>query len=124
MTEFHYRIFEGPELLPVFASVYIDTEEDLINFQRASSDGRYSLTLYTGTKGGFTRSRSIARIYIVDNYPKNKNQVRTNKNVAYKFLKSYNMKLVLDGVLADALQTGTGNFYNMQSLYQSTATHN
>ena len=46
-TEFHYRIFEGPEVLPVFAFVYMDNEEDLLNFQRATADGRYSLTLYT-----------------------------------------------------------------------------
>ena len=46
VTEFHYRIFSGAELLPIFALVYIDNEHDLKNYQNAALDGKYSLTLY------------------------------------------------------------------------------
>ena len=144
-TEFHYRIFKEPELLPVFAIVYIDNDEDLLNFQRATADGRYCLTLYT--YHFFTppnllskeligptiirmlfkllpflrlhKSRAIANIYIVDNYPV-KNQLRTNKEAAYAFLKYYKMKLAVDGKISDAFQGPTGNVYNYQSGYQTS----
>ena len=143
-TEFHYRIFKQPETLPVFAIVYIDDDEDLVNFQRAALDGRYCLTLYT--YHFFTppnllskeligpnilralfkllpflrlhKSRAIANIYMVDNYPV-KNQLRTNKDAAYAFLKYYKMKLAVDGKITDRFQGPTGNVYNYQSGYQT-----
>ena len=144
-TEFHYRIFDGPELLPVFALVYIDDNEDLLNFQRATADGRYCLTLYTYhffTQPNLLsremlgpnvlralfkllpflrlqRKRPIANIYIVDNYPV-KNQVRTNKDAAYAFLKNYKMKLAVDGKITDHFQSATGNVENYQSAYHTT----
>ena len=144
-TEFHYRIFDGPELLPVFALVYIDNDEDLLNFQRATADGRYCLTLYT--YHFFTRpnlfsremlginlvrmalkllpflslyrKRPTASLYIIDNYPV-KNQIRTNKDAAYAFLKKYKMKLALDGTITDYFQGGDGNTENYQSAFHTT----
>ena len=143
-TEFHYRIFKGPELLPVFAIVYIDNDEDLYNFQRAARDGRYCLTLYTYhffTPPNFLskelmgpnllrvlfkllpfirlhKSRAIANIFMVDNYPV-KNQQRTNKDAAYAFLKYYKMKLAVSGKITDSFQVPTGNVHNYQSGYQT-----
>ena len=145
VTEFHYRIFDGPEVLPVFALVYIDNERDLLNFQKATSDGRYSLTLYFfyfftpanlfSKELAFSnifriffkvlpflrlqRKRPIAIIYAVDNYP-SKYQKRTNKQNAYQFLKEYKMKLVVEGKISDSLQMSTGNVYNYQSIYHTS----
>ena len=144
-TEFHYRIFDGPELLPAFAVIYIDHYEDLINFQRATADGRYCLTLYT--YHFFTslnllardliapnilrilpkiisflrlqKKRPIAFIYIVDNYPV-RNQVRTNKDAAYSFLKEYKLKLALSGKISDTFQSHTGNVDNYQAAYHTS----
>ena len=39
-TEFHYRIFDVPELIPVIALVYIEDKADLWKFERAGSVGR------------------------------------------------------------------------------------
>ena len=39
-TEFYYGLFEGPEVLPVCAFVYIENQKDLENFQRAALHGR------------------------------------------------------------------------------------
>ena len=39
-TEFYYGIFDGPEVLPVCAFVYIENVKDLENFQRAALHGR------------------------------------------------------------------------------------
>jgi len=39
-TEFHYGIFDGPEVLPVCAFVYIENRKDLENFERAALSGR------------------------------------------------------------------------------------
>ena len=47
VTEFHYRIFNGPELLPVFALVYMEDEWDLRNYEAAGNHGRYHLCLHT-----------------------------------------------------------------------------
>ena len=129
ITEFHYRIFKEPELLPTFAVVYIDDEQDLINFQRAALDGRYSVAIYfayffkspdlmSAEKIGLNayrillklmpilrmqRKRPIGVIILVDNYPL-KNQIRTDKKRAYSFLKYYHMKLVFEGIISDAIQ--------------------
>ena len=40
VTEFHYGLFEGPEVLPVYAFVYIENKKDLANFERAGINGR------------------------------------------------------------------------------------
>ena len=40
VTEFHYGLFEGPEVLPVYAFVYIESKNDLANFERAGINGR------------------------------------------------------------------------------------
>ena len=45
VTEFVYRIFKGPEILPVFAMVYIEDELDIKNFEAAGNEGRYHLSL-------------------------------------------------------------------------------
>ena len=47
MTEFHYRIFKGAEVLPTVALVYIDNEWDIKNYEAAGNDGRYHLCLHT-----------------------------------------------------------------------------
>ena len=47
VTEFHYRIFNGPELLPVFVLVYVEDEWDIRNFEAAGNQGRYHLCLHT-----------------------------------------------------------------------------
>ena len=144
-TEFHYRIFKGPELLPVYAVVYMDSEEDLINFQRATADGRYSLILYA--YNFFTplnllasdlfapniirilvklipffrlqKKRAIVVMYIVDNYPVN-NQVRTNKEAAYGFLKEYKFKIALNGKISEFIQDHSGNVENYQTAYHTS----
>ena len=48
VTEFHYRIYKGPETKPVFVVVYIENESDIQNFEAATNDGRYYLCLSTG----------------------------------------------------------------------------
>ena len=40
-TEFTYGVFDGPEVLPVCAFVYIENQNDLANFERAALSGRY-----------------------------------------------------------------------------------
>ena len=45
VTEFVYRIFDGPEILPVFALVYIEDESDIKKFEAAGNEGRYHLSL-------------------------------------------------------------------------------
>ena len=47
MTEFHYRIFHEPEVLPAIVLVYIDDYSDLWKFEAALNDGRYHLCLHT-----------------------------------------------------------------------------
>ena len=145
MTEFHYRIFNGPEYLPAFALVYIDNDQDLVNFQHAALDGRYSMTLYfayfftpldflskesLGINGfrillkllpilRIQRKRPIGTVIMVDNHPP-KNQERTDKNRAFRFLKYYKMKLVFEGKISDALQTPAGNIENYDAIYRTS----
>ena len=145
VTEFHYRIFTGPEYLPAFALVYIDDESDLINFQRAALDGRYSMTLYfayfftpldllskesLGINGfrillkllpvlRIQRKRPVGTVIMVDNHPP-KHQRRTDKNRAFKFLKHYQMKLVFEGKISDVLQSPAGNIENYDSIYRTS----
>ena len=45
-VEFHYRIFDGPELLPSVALAYIEDRADLWKLQKAGLDGRYQLSLH------------------------------------------------------------------------------
>ena len=40
VTEFHYGLFAGPEVLPVYAFVYIENKKDIANFERAGLAGR------------------------------------------------------------------------------------
>ena len=141
VTEFHYRIFKGPELLPAFAVVYIDDELDLFNFQRATLDGRYSMAFYAGyffkdldlmsmDKLGLNltrlllkllpilrlqRKRPVGLIILVDNYPV-VNQIKTDKTRAYNFLKYYRMKLVFEGIISDAIQMPAEDMiYNLEN---------
>ena len=145
VTEFHYRIFPGPELLPAYALVYIDGPLDLFNFQNAALDGRYSMTIYFAYF--FTplnllskeligpsvlrilmkilpiiriqRKRPIATVIMVDNYP-SLYEKRTNKNYAYRFLKKYRIKLVSEGKITDALQLPEGNIGNYETIYRTS----
>ena len=145
VTEFHYRIFSGPELLPAYALIYIDDEYDLLNFQNAALDGRYSMTIYFAyffTPLNFLykdlvpqnvfrillkslpilrlqRKRPIATVIMVDNYPY-LNQDRTNKKRAYAFLKEHRLKLVFTGKLSDAMQSFSGNLDNYESTYRTS----
>ena len=145
VTEFHYRIFTGPEYLPAFALVYIDNESDLINFQRAALDGRYSMTLYfayfftpldllskesLGINGfrillkllpvlRIQRKRPVGTVIMVDNHPP-KHERRTDKNRAFKFLKHYHMKLVFEGKISDVLQSPAGNIENYDAIYRTS----
>ena len=145
VTEFHYRIFTGPEYLPAFALVYIDNESDLINFQRAALDGRYSMTLYfayfftpldllskesLGINGfrillkllpvlRIQRKRPVGTVIMVDNHPP-KHERRTDKKRAFKFLKHYQMKLVFEGKISDVLQSPAGNIENYDSIYRTS----
>ena len=47
VTEFHYRIFHGPEVLPANVLVYIEDKSDLWKFEAAVNNGRYHLCLHT-----------------------------------------------------------------------------
>ena len=51
-TEFHYGIYDGPEVWPVCAFVYIENKQDLENFQRAALSGRYNFQLANRTFAG------------------------------------------------------------------------
>ena len=46
VTEFHYRIFNGAEVQPVFVMVYVENESDIKNFETAGLQGRYHLCLH------------------------------------------------------------------------------
>ena len=46
VTEFHYRIFNGAEVQPVFVLVYVENELDIRNFEAAATDGRYHMCLH------------------------------------------------------------------------------
>ena len=46
VTEFHYRIFNGAEVQPVFVVVYIENQWDIRNFESAGNQGRYHLCLH------------------------------------------------------------------------------
>ena len=44
-TEFLYRIFERSETSPAWVFVYVDTQQDLENLNRAAMDGRFHIFL-------------------------------------------------------------------------------
>ena len=46
VTEFHYRIFNGAEVQPVFVLVYVENEMDIRNFEAAATNGRYHMCLH------------------------------------------------------------------------------
>ena len=115
VTEFHYRIFDGPEMLSISALVYIDDDQDLLRFQNAALDGRYSVTLYTSTRD----NGPIANIYLVDNYP-SINQKRTHKNSALEFLKGYGMKLLEVPVPGGKMSDSSGHIYNYDTAYRTS----
>ena len=145
VTEFHYRIFDGPELLPAFAQVYFDGYKDLLRYQKAALDGRYNLSLYVGYFFTplnwfshelafynalralrriwpflqFQRKRPIITIAIVDNYP-SRNEKTTKENAAYSFLKEYKIKLVAEKILSDSIPRPTGQIYDYQSIYRTS----
>ena len=144
VTEIHYRIFDGPELLPTIALVYIDDRTDLWKFQKAGLDGRYQLSLHVSY--WFTPLNWLARerrsvtflrllikflpllrfrkarpviLAIVDNFPK-KYQNRTNKEDAYKFLEELGIKLAVKGKLSEMFQPAAFAYQNYESTYMTT----
>ena len=64
-TEFHYGIYDGPEVLPVIAFVYIENTKDLANFQRAALSGRYYVWLLEIL---YTQLIEIEIISVLPNY--------------------------------------------------------
>ena len=66
MTEFHYRIFAGAEVLPVYVLVYIENEQDISNFESAGNEGRYHLCLHNLLY--FTSNRLLDLELLVGNY--------------------------------------------------------
>ena len=145
VTEFHYRIFEGPELMPAIALAYIDDKKDLWNFQKAGLDGRYQISLHVSywftplnwlAKERrsvtffrllikilpilqFHRSRPVI-VAIVDNFP-TENQHHTDKEDAYKFLEGFGVKLAVKGKLSDMYQPGSeASYQDYESVYQTT----
>ena len=44
-TEFHYRIYDGPEVTPAILFIYIENVNDLYNLQRAALSGRFAIHL-------------------------------------------------------------------------------
>ena len=143
VTEFHYRIFDGPELLPAVALVYMDDIADLWKFQKSGLDGRYQLSLHVSywftplnwlekERRGVTLLRMLIKflpilrfrnarpviLAIVDNYP-NKYQQKTNKEDAYKFLEEFGIKLAVKGKLSEMYQPSVDP-QNYESAYQTT----
>ena len=48
VTEFHYKIYSTPEILPALVLVYIDDKSDLWKFEAAANkNGKYHLCLHT-----------------------------------------------------------------------------
>ena len=48
VTEFHYKIYPTPEILPALILVYIDDKSDLWKFEAAANrNGKYHLCLHT-----------------------------------------------------------------------------
>ena len=48
VTEFHYKIYKTPEILPALVLVYIDDKSDLWKFEAAANyNGKYHLCLHT-----------------------------------------------------------------------------
>ena len=44
-TEFLYRIFEGNEIYPAKVLIYVETQQDFHNLNRAALDGRFHITV-------------------------------------------------------------------------------
>ncbi len=57
-TEFHYRIFEEPEVKPAAIPTYIENQEDLINVERATMGGKFHIHLAT-----FTDFRKLVLVF-------------------------------------------------------------
>ena len=143
VTEFHYRIFQGPEILPSIALVYIEDRADLWKLQKAGLDGRYSISMHISM--WFTpidlfdkemRSRTIFRlllkflpklqfrraspviIAIVENFPR-KYQLKTNKEKAYKFLEDHGLRVAVKGKLSEMYQPSSLDYQDYESVYLS-----
>ena len=143
VAEFHYRIFDGPELLPSVALAYIEDRADLWKLQKAGLDGRYQISMHISM--WFTpidlfdkemRSRTFFRlllkflpklqfrraspviIAIVENFPQ-KYQHKTNKDKAYKFLEDHGIRIAVKGKLSEMYQPTSFSYQDYESVYQS-----
>ena len=61
-TEFLYRIYPGPEVEAAYTLVFIESVEDLLNFERAGTDGRFHLQLiHVNDEKYFMTTKSVVR---------------------------------------------------------------
>ena len=123
-TEFLYKIYPRPETTPSLAFIFIEDLNDLENFEKASKDPRYQISIYLTyvfqnvsikVPGGALAFKIFPKILkkmsgkdvepvivqIVDMSPK-AGRI-TNRRKAYNFLKEYGIKIALDGLFAEIL---------------------
>ena len=123
VTEFEYKVYPEPETLPTFAFVFIENARDLENIEKASKDTKYQMSIYipylfrhTNINApnalafkilpkilkqiAFKKVQPVV-IQIVDMSPK-AGRI-TERRKAYDFLKSYGIKIALDGLFAELI---------------------
>ena len=147
VTEFVYKIYPRPETLPTIVLIYMETESDIRNLERAAMDGRYHLTWYViypfrdaetsfqfknilnwrigiGIKYllHFLKITAGAKInpilvQMVDNDPEAGRY--TSRLEAMEFLEEFGIKLAMTGIFANLIPNDVLDVHDYESLYMS-----
>ena len=139
VTEFKYKVYPEPETLPALAFVFIENAQDLENIEKAAKDPRYQMTIYVPYLFRNANIRAMhatifktvpwilkiiafkgvepVLVQMVDLTPKIGRF--TERRKAYEFLKSYQIKIALDGFLADFIPPNAQELGDYEQLYLS-----
>ena len=137
VTEFEYKVYPEPETLPTLALVFIENAKDLENIEKASKDARYQMSIYitylfrntnivAPNSGAFKILPKILKqmafkavepvvIVMVDMSPK-VGRI-TERRKAYNFLKSYGIKIALDGIFAEIIPNDLQEIGDYEHMY-------
>ena len=137
VTEFEYKVYPEPETLPTLAYVFIENAKDLENIEKASKDTKYQISIYipylfrnmnvgAPNSAAFKILPKILKqiafkgvepvvIQMVDMSPK-VGRI-TERRKAYTFLKSYGIKIALDGIFAEIIPNNAQDLGDYEHLY-------
>ena len=144
-TEFLYRIYPRPEVLPTLALVYLENSHDLYKLEKAAMDGRYHVHAYIGYAFRdlnifgvlpqavfikviprilkYVAQKSVEPVYLllVDNDPYASRN--PNKQKALDFLKEFGLNLALNSFFTNLLPSAAG-LGDYESVYMSPQEYN